>query len=62
MRAGFDLLTGSACAATVETVRFRWPFAVERLRKANGRQPLPDRVLTMEEIGVSEALMGDGGL
>ena len=62
VRAGLDLLAGAAGAATVETVRFRGPFAVERLRKANGHQPLPDRVLAMEEIGVSEAVMSDGGL
>ena len=62
MCVGLDLLAGSAGAATVETVRSRGPFAVERLRKANGRQSFPDCLLAVEEIGVSQSLMGDGGL
>ena len=62
MRAGLDLLTGSAGAATVETVRFRRPFAVERLRKANGRQSFSNCFFAVKQIGVSQSLMGDGGL
>ena len=60
--AGLDLLAGPASAATVETVRFRGPFAVESLGKANGRQSFPDCLLAVEQIGVSQSLMGDGGL
>ena len=62
MRAGLDLLTGSAGAATVETVRFRRPFAVERLGKANGRQSFSNCLFAVKQIGVSQSLMGDGGL
>ena len=62
MRAGFDLSAGSACATTVETVRLGRPFAVERLREANGRQSFSNRLLAVEQIGVSQAFMGDGGL
>jgi hypothetical protein len=60
--AGLDLLAGPASAATVEAVRFRGPLAVERLGKANGRQSFPDCLLAVEQIGVSQSLMGDGGL
>ena len=38
------------------------PFAAERLREANGRQSFPDRVLPVEQIGVSQALMAHGCL
>src|SRR5438552_3866391 len=62
MRAGFDLLAGPAGTTTVETVRFGRLFAVERLREANGRQSLSNRLLAVEQIGVSHALIGDGGL
>jgi hypothetical protein len=62
MRAGFNLSTGSACATTVETFCIRRPFAVERLRKADGRQSFPDRVLAVEQIGVSQARMIHGSL
>jgi hypothetical protein len=62
VREGLDLLAGPAGAATIETVRFRGPFAVERLGKANGRQSFPDCLLAVEQIGVSQSLMGDGGL
>src|SRR6185295_19547012 len=57
MRADVDLLAGPACATTVEAFCFGRPFAVERLRKANGRQSFPDRVLAVEQIGVSQTLM-----
>ena len=62
MRTGLNLLAGPACTTTVETFRIGRLFAVERLREANGRQPFPNRVLAVEQIGVSQALMGDGGL
>lgn len=62
MSAGLDLLAGSAGAATVETVCFRRPFAVERLRKENGRQSFSDRLLAVKQIGMSQSLMGEGGL
>ena len=62
MRAGVDLLAGSALATTVETFWLRGPFAVECLRETNGRQSFPDRFLAVEQIGVSQTLMGDGGL
>jgi hypothetical protein len=62
MREGFDLLAGSAASATVETFCFRGPFAVECLRETNGRQSFPDRFLAVEQIGVSQSLMGDSGL
>ena len=62
MRAGVDLLAGSALATTVETFRLWGPFAVERLCETNGRQSFPDRFLAVEQIGVSQTLMGDGGL
>ena len=62
MRAGFDLLAGSADTATVETFRFRRPFAVECLCETNGRQSFSDRFLAVEQIRVSLTLMGDSGL
>jgi hypothetical protein len=62
MRAGFDLLAGSASPTTVEAFSFGRPFTVECLRKANGRQSFPDRVLAVEQIGVGQSLMGDGRL
>jgi len=62
MRVGFDLLAGPAGTTTVETVRFGRLFAVERLREANARQSLSNRLLAVEQIGVSQALIGDGGL
>jgi hypothetical protein len=62
MRAGFDLSAGPACTTTVETVRIGRLFAVESLREADGRQSFPNRVLAVEQIGVSQALMGEGGL
>jgi hypothetical protein len=62
MRAGFDLLAGSADTATVETFRFRGPFAVECLCEAKSRQSFSDRLFTVEQIGVSQTLMGDSGL
>ena len=62
MRAGVDLLAGSALATTVETFCLWGPFAVECLRETNGRQSFPDRFLAVEQIGVSQTLMGDGGL
>jgi hypothetical protein len=62
MRAGFDLVAGPAGTTTVETKRLGRLFAVERLREAYGRQLLPNRVFTVEQIGVSQTLMGDGGL
>ena len=62
MRAGFDLLAGSADTATVETFRFRGPFAVECLCETNGRQSFPDRFLAVKQISVSQTLMGDSGL
>ena len=62
MRAGVDLLAGSAGATTVETFCLWGPFAVECLRETNGRQSFSDRLLAVEQIGMSQALMGDGGL
>jgi hypothetical protein len=62
MRAGFDLLAGSASPTTVETFSFGRPFAVECLRKTNGRQSFPNRVFAVEQIGVGQSLMVDGGL
>lgn len=62
MCVGLDLLAGSAGTATVEPFHLGRSFAVERLCEANGRQPFPDRVLAMEQIGVRQSLMGDGGL
>jgi hypothetical protein len=62
MRAGFDLLAGSAGTATVETFCLWGPFTVECLCETNGRQSFPDRFLAVEQIGVSQTLMGDGGL
>ena len=62
MRAGFDLLAGSALATTVETFCLWGPFAVECLCETNGRQSFPDRFLAVEQIGMSQALMADGGL
>ena len=62
MRAGLDLLAGPAVTATVETFRLGRPFAVERLREANGRQSFPNRVFAVKQIGVSQSLMGDSGL
>ena len=62
MCAGLDLLAGSACTATVETLRLGRLFAVERLREANSRQSFSNGFLAVEQIGVSQPLMGDGGL
>jgi hypothetical protein len=62
MCAGLDLPAGPACATTVETIHVRWPFTVERLREANGCEPLSNRLLAVEQVGVSQALMGDGRL
>ncbi len=62
MGAGLDLLAGPAGAATVEAFCFWRPFAAERLRETNRRQSFPDRLLAMEQVGVSQSLMGDGSL
>src|SRR5262245_3466353 len=62
MGAGLDLPARTARITTVETVRIRGLFTAERLRKANGRQSLSDRILTMEQIGMSQALMIYGSL
>jgi hypothetical protein len=60
--AGLDLLAGSAGTATVDPFRNRRLFAVERLRQTNRRQLFPDRLFTVEQIGMRQSLMGDGGL
>ena len=62
MRASFDLLAGSASTTTVEAFYFGRPFTVECLRKTNGCQSFPDGILAVKQIGVSQSLMGDGGL
>lgn len=60
VRTGFDLSAGSAGAATVETLCLGRPLAVQRLRQANGRQTFSHCILAMEQIGVSQPLMGHG--
>ena len=62
MRAGVDLLAGSAFATTVEVFCLWGPFAVECLCETNGRLSFPDRLLAVEQISVSQTLMGDSGL
>src|SRR5581483_7053237 len=61
MGAGFNLSAGTAVSAGVRVARSRSHVAVERLRKTQGRQTLADSAFSIEQIGMSDSVMSNGG-
>lgn len=73
LRIGFDdkiigmglsrnLQAGAALAATVRGLSEHWAVTIQDLRQPHGGHTLADVAIAVEEIGVSESLIGQAGL